>query len=158
MVPAPPTSPRLDDVAHTIQVALTPVFLLSGIGTLINVFAARLARVGDQIDKAIGAVAQAADAAKRSAALKLASLRRRLLALDLAVILGTLGGASTCAAVLTLFYGSLREDAVASALYGFFAVAILCTIAALCAFLYEMLIASHVLRVRVARSAEKAGL
>ena len=65
MIPAPP-SPALDDVAHTIQVALTPVFLLSGIGTLINVFASRLARVGDQIDKAVGAVAQTDDAAKRS--------------------------------------------------------------------------------------------
>ena len=74
------------------------------------------------------------------------------------MILGTVGGASTCGAVLTLFYGTLRDAVVASALYAFFATAILCTIAALCAFLYEMLIASHVLRARVDRSEEKAGL
>jgi hypothetical protein len=32
----------LDTVAHIIQVALTPVFLLSGIATLLNVFSTRL--------------------------------------------------------------------------------------------------------------------
>src|SRR5437868_10145669 len=39
----------LDPVAHIIQVALTPVFLLSGIATLLNVFSTRLARVADQV-------------------------------------------------------------------------------------------------------------
>ena len=42
----------LDLVAHVIQVALTPVFLLSGVATLLNVFATRLARVADLIAKA----------------------------------------------------------------------------------------------------------
>src|SRR4051794_22951556 len=39
----------LDDATHLIQVALAPVFLLSGIGALLNVFAGRLARVADQL-------------------------------------------------------------------------------------------------------------
>ena len=46
----------LDSVAHVIQMALTPIFLLSGIATLLNVFATRLARVADlvvQITKAM---------------------------------------------------------------------------------------------------------
>ena len=46
-----PISP-LDLVAHVIQVALTPVFLLSGVATLLNVFSTRLARVADLIAKA----------------------------------------------------------------------------------------------------------
>src|SRR5712664_2121643 len=41
----------LDTVAHIIQVALTPVFLLSGIATLLNVFSTRLARVADRVDQ-----------------------------------------------------------------------------------------------------------
>ena len=32
------TGSALDTIAHIIQVALTPVFLLSGIATLLNVF------------------------------------------------------------------------------------------------------------------------
>ena len=51
-----PNFAKLDDVAHLIQVALTPVFLLTGIGTLINVFSTRLARVADQVDRIAKAV------------------------------------------------------------------------------------------------------
>ena len=39
----------LESVAHVIQVAPIPVFLLSGVGTLLNVFATRLARVTDHM-------------------------------------------------------------------------------------------------------------
>jgi hypothetical protein len=39
----------LDSIAHVIQVALTPVFLLSGIGALLNMFNTRLARVSDHV-------------------------------------------------------------------------------------------------------------
>ena len=37
-----------DDIAHTIQAAITPVFLLAGIGSLLNVVAQRLGRTVDR--------------------------------------------------------------------------------------------------------------
>ena len=83
-------------------------------------------------------------------------MRARSRALDVAVILGSLGGAATCGAVLTLFYGALREGVAASALYGLFGLAILCTIAALAAFTIEMLMASRFLRLRIARGERDA--
>lgn len=39
----------LDTIAHIIQVALTPVFFLTGIATLLNVFSTRLGRVSDRV-------------------------------------------------------------------------------------------------------------
>ena len=42
---------RVDTVAHVIQVALTPVFLLSGIASLLSVLATRLGRVADRVDR-----------------------------------------------------------------------------------------------------------
>ena len=155
---SPPAFSKLDDVAHIIQVALTPVFLLSGIGTLIGVFSTRLARVADQVDRIAETVAKATDAEKASMSHRLDRLRLRSRALDAAVILGALGGAATCAAVLTLFYGALRNGVLASALYGFFALAILCTVAALGAFTYEMVLASRLVRLRIARGEREAGL
>ena len=65
------------------------------------------------------------------------------------MILGAVGGAATCGAVLTLFVGALRDEGVAWALYGLFGSAILCTIGALVAFLSEMLLASRFIRARV---------
>ncbi len=168
MTLSPPTFSKLDDVAHIIQVALTPVFLLSGIGTLINVFSTRLARVADQVDKIAETIAKASDRDRTSdgdeasdgdrAVLshRLDRLRLRSRALDVAVILGAVGGSATCAAVLTLFYGALRDGVAASALYGFFGLAIACTIAALCAFTVEMVMASRLMRLRIARGERDA--
>jgi hypothetical protein len=153
---SPPAFSKLDDVAHIIQVALTPVFLLSGIGTLINVFSTRLARVADQVDKIAETVARASDGEKAVLGHRLDRLRLRSRALDVAVILGAIGGSATCAAVLTLFYGALRNGVAASALYGFFGLAIACTIAALCAFTVEMVMASRLLRLRIARGERDA--
>jgi len=39
----------MNDIAHVIQLAVAPVFLLAGIGAFVNAFAARLGRVFDRI-------------------------------------------------------------------------------------------------------------
>jgi Protein of unknown function (DUF2721) len=137
----------LDPVAHVIQVALTPVFLLSGIATLMNVFSTRLARVADLIVK----VAEGGDKDDPIAVnAQLAHLRRRSLALDAAVVLAAIGGAATCISVLTLFVGALKEAAVATVLFTTFGLAVLCTIGAIAAFTVEMLLAGTVMRARAA--------
>ena len=40
--------PAISSIAQTIQLAIAPVFLLAGIGSILNVLAARLARVVDR--------------------------------------------------------------------------------------------------------------
>ncbi len=137
----------LDLVAHVIQLALTPVFLLSGIATLMNVFSTRLARVADLITKAIEG-GDKDEAAPLSA--QLAHLRRRSLALDAAVVLAAIAGALTCASVLTLFVGALKDATVASVLFTTFGLAVICTIGAIAAFAVEMLMAGNAMRARVA--------
>ncbi|HEX3861511.1 MAG TPA: DUF2721 domain-containing protein [Stellaceae bacterium] len=141
--------PGLDTVVHIIQVSLTPVFLLSGVATLLNVFSTRLARVADQVDAAAKQV-ETADAAKAAALMRrLTHLHRRSVALDAAVALGAVGGASTCATVLTLFVGEARSLGVATVLFTTFGLAIACTLAAIGAFAAEMLMASQHIRTEV---------
>jgi hypothetical protein len=112
----------LDPVAHVIQVALTPVFLLSGIATLMNVFSTRLARVADLIAK----VAEGGEEGDPIAVNALLThLRRRSLALDAAVVLAAIGGGATCISVLTLFVGALKEATAASVLFTTFGLAVL---------------------------------
>ena len=136
----------VDSVAHIIQVALTPVFLLSGIASLLGVFAGRLARVADRVD-ALTDKLETADAAAKALLLdRLSYLRKRSHALDVAVLLGALGGAATCAAALVLFVGSIRDKAQTGFLFAAFGAALLFTIGALAAFLTEMLLASRGLR------------
>src|SRR3954471_13485998 len=68
------TGTGVDTVAHIIQAALTPVFLLSGIATLLNVFSTRLVRVADQVEVVGHALALADTAERRVLARRLANL------------------------------------------------------------------------------------
>ena len=83
-------------IAHIIQGALTPVFLLSGIATLLNVFSTRLARVADQVEAASRALAMADAAEIRLLDRQLRNLYRRSVALDAAVVLAAIGGGRAC--------------------------------------------------------------
>ena len=149
MQAAPTTS--LESVAHVIQLALTPVFLLSGIAALLNVFSTRLGRVADQVDAVSARLDGARDGELGPYRLQLAYLRRRSRALDGAVILGAVGGVATSCATLTLFLGAIRNSGAAWLLFVLFGSAVLCTIGALTCFCYEMLLASRGLRARAER-------
>jgi Protein of unknown function (DUF2721) len=147
----------LDLVAHIIQVALTPVFLLSGIATLLNVFSTRLARVADRVEQ-ISKELEGADPEEDldDLAAQLLHLRRRSIALDIAVVLAAIGGAATCGSVLTLFVGALRDATVASVLFTTFGVAVACTIGAIAAYTTEMLMAGSGVRAVVAAQRRSA--
>lgn len=139
----------IDDVAHVIQTALTPAFLLSGIAALLNVFSTRLGRVADRVDALSGQLARATPGESANLSVQLAFLRRRSRWLDIAVVLGALGGALTCLAALLLFVGSVREAGIATALFWSFGLALTSAIGAVGAFLAEMLLSSRGLRQEV---------
>ena len=137
----------LDSIANVIQVALTPVFLLSGIGALLNVFNTRLARVSDHVSHTADLLAadpQSADAALMRSHIR--RLRRRVVALDAAIVLAALGGATTCGAAFTLFVGATRNANTAFVLLLLFGSALGCTVVALGAFIVDGLLAWHGLR------------
>ncbi len=142
----PDTAVPVDTIAHVIQVALTPVFLLSGIGTLLNVFNTRLARVSDHSEHAADLLASGPPCDEALMRLHLRRLHRRVLALDLAVALSALGGAATCGAALALFVGVLRDAATSAVLFGLFGLALGFTIFGLTAFVADTILAWHGLR------------
>jgi cytochrome c biogenesis protein CcdA len=135
----------VESVAHVIQVALTPVFLLSGIASLLGVLSTRLARVADRVDALADQLEADGPIDRRKLRRRLAYLRRRSHVLDAAVMMGTLGGVATSCAALLLFVGTLRDRPGVS-LFVAFGLALLFTIGALVAFLIEMLLASRGLR------------
>jgi hypothetical protein len=137
----------LESAVHLIQVALTPVFLLSGIAALLNVFAGRLARVADRLESLDGCNGESETLSQLHDEIR--RLHRRSVVLDAAVVLGTLGAAATCLAIMTLFLLSLSNISIAGLLLCLFALAILCTLGSVVAFGYEMLLSSNALRSRM---------
>jgi hypothetical protein len=142
--------PTPDLVAHIIQVSLSPVFLLTALGTLLSVFSLRLARVADRVDAISELTKVASPDEARMLSLQLVHFRRRSLALDVAIVLAGIGGAATCASVLTLYVGALRDITAATVLFALFGLAILCAIGAITAFTVEMLLSSIGIRNKVA--------
>jgi cytochrome c biogenesis protein CcdA len=135
----------VESVAHVIRIALTPVFLLSGIASLLGVLSTRLARVADRVDALAEQLEGNEPVNRRKLQRRLTYLRRRSHVLDAAVMMGTLGGVATSCAGLLLFVGTLRDQPGAS-LFVAFGLALLFTMGALVAFLIEMLLASRGLR------------
>ncbi len=53
-MPTPTFAPTVSTIAETIQLSLSPVFMLAGVGSLLNVLAGRLSRVVDRARLHIG--------------------------------------------------------------------------------------------------------
>ncbi len=140
----------LDSVARIIQMALTPVFLLTGLATLLNVFSTRLARVATRAEQAVRALETAEPDSLAILRDQLVHLRRRSLALDAAVILAAAGGAATCMTVLLLFVGAFGDGSIGPVLFSVFALAIILALAAIAAYAAEMLMAGTGIRAEVA--------
>ena len=134
----------IDNVAHVVQVALTPVFLLSGIGTLLNLFNTRQGRVSDHTEHTADLLRAETDHTRmKTLVAHLRRLKRRRLALDASLVLGATGAAATCGAAFVLFLGGLRDTEIALWLFALFGIALGCTVAALMAFLADSLLAWH---------------
>ncbi len=138
----------LDSIVKVIQSSLTPVFLLTAVSSLLSVFTTRLARISDLV-RTLSDIKTDDKHENEVIKVRLAYLRRRSHALDVAVILAALAGACTCGTVLALFLGLLRARATVTLLFILFGIAIICTIGALSAFLTEVLLASRGIRADV---------
>jgi hypothetical protein len=103
----------LDNVTHVIQVALTPIFLLSGIAALLNVFSTRLGRVADRVDQLAIKLQNNTVSETTDLSSDFTHLRRRSFVLDVAVVLGAMAGVATCGSALALFVGALRNTSAA---------------------------------------------
>jgi hypothetical protein len=126
---------QTETFAHIIQIALTPVFLLSGIATLLGVFSNRLARVADLAHQ----LHHDTQLASQTSALEITRLHRRSVALESAVVLGALAAAATCSSALTLLFGTVKSASIDALLFATFSAALLFSVGAIGCFTVEML-------------------
>jgi hypothetical protein len=91
------------EVAHTIQLAVAPIFLLAGVGAFLNVCAGRLSRIVDRArDLEPRILATRGDEHDRLIA-QIRILDRRMELVSRAIFLAVLSAILTCAVVILLF-------------------------------------------------------
>jgi uncharacterized membrane protein len=140
----------VNDIAHNIQLAVAPVFLLTGIGSILNVLAARLGRVTDRARKLEAEIPGYPSTRRQEALLQLGILDRRMAATHRAIALCTLSALLVCIVVAILFIGDLMPMRWTGIVAVLFILAMLLLIAGLMLFLYEVQIALKSVRVKAA--------
>jgi hypothetical protein len=142
------TVPAAADLAHTIQLAVAPVFLLSGIGAFLNVLAGRLSRIIDR-SRLIGAGFGTAERSDRERGIwELRLLDRRIRLATFAIVLCTTSAVLICLVVAGLFIADNGRPLVGRYVAGGFILAMLLLIVGLVCFLLEVRIAYRTIRVR----------
>ncbi|OLB51079.1 MAG: hypothetical protein AUF60_00715 [Gemmatimonadetes bacterium 13_1_20CM_69_28] len=138
----------INAVAHAIQLAVAPVFLLSGIGAVLAVLTNRLSRIIDRgraLDSQLAAGAPPDAAAAIHAELNALSRRARLI--SRAITLCTVTALLVCAVIATLFVGAFVGFDASVPVALFFVAAMVAFFGGLLSFLREIFIATANLRI-----------
>lgn len=137
------------DVAHLIQVALTPIFLISAIGVTLNVLTSRLARIVDRARAMEKELLQPDHQADDELHAKLAVMARRARYMNAAITLITLSALFIALVVVLLFVNAFVHWELSSFIAILFILSMLAFAAALTAFLIEVRIATNTLRIGI---------
>lgn len=135
-------------VAHVIQLAVAPVFLLTGVGAILSVLVNRLARVVDRFRALESSLPQARDGAPASPQTEMDILARRARMIHWAIGLCTGCALLVCVLIATLFVGSITAVEMPAVIAMLFITAMLSLVAGLLCFLREIALATgsiHVL-------------
>jgi VIT1/CCC1 family predicted Fe2+/Mn2+ transporter len=133
------------DVAHIIQLAVAPVFLLSGVGVTLGLFTNRLARIVDRARQLETHLTH--DRNNHELRQGLRVLVRRARYINTAITLGTISGVLVALTVVLLFTSALTGGHMSTAIAVVFVAAMLTLTAALVVFLVEVRFATATLRI-----------
>jgi Protein of unknown function (DUF2721) len=135
------------DIAHAIDLAVAPVFLISGIGVLLGVLTSRLARIVDRarrIEEGLQATPAAASDEVRGQ-LRVAARRARLI--NVAITLSTVAALLVALVVAVLFSSTFVPLNLAGPIAVLFVLAMAALVGALLSFLLEVRVAIEALRI-----------
>jgi len=138
------------DVAHLIQVALTPIFLISAIGVTLNVLTSRLARIVDRARVMESQVSHPDYKPEgRDLHEALGVLARRARYINAAITLITLSALFIALVVVMLFVNAFAHWELSAFIAILFILSMLALAGALTAFLIEVRIATKTLRIGI---------
>jgi uncharacterized protein DUF2721 len=142
------------DVAHLIQVSLTPIFLISAIGVTLNVLTSRLARI---VDRARSMEAELCSPdylpGGRDLHAALVVMARRARYMNAAITLITISALFIALVVVMLFVNAFAHWDLSAFIAIMFILSMLAFAAALTSFLIEVRIATNTLQIGIEAAA-----
>jgi hypothetical protein len=136
----------ITDIAHGIQLAVAPVFLLSGVGVTLTVLTNRLARIIDRARSLEGSLPTVTEGAAAAIHTELGVLSRRARLIHRAITLSTTCALLICVVIVALFAGVALGRDLSGLIVVLFIAGLCAFIGALVAFLLEIKAATASLR------------
>lgn len=135
-----------------IQLAITPVILVSGMGALLIVLTNRMGRIVDRTRHLAEAVPAATGDTRRHLEVQLDIMWARSLLIRRSVTAAGLSMLLSCLLIVALFLGALLEWRMREVVLLLFAASILLLVASLVEFLRDIFMALRALRLQVERA------
>ena len=142
------SAPAVSDIAHTIQLVVAPVFLLAGIGSIMNVIAGRLNRVVDRARLLERLHPESSGEEHDRHVWELRLLDRRISLASNAMFLCVASAVAVCALVTLLFLAELARLNVANSVAVLFVLAVVLLAVGLALFLIETRVAVSSIQIR----------
>jgi Ni/Fe-hydrogenase subunit HybB-like protein len=151
------TGTPLQDITHTIQLAVAPVFLLTALGTTLSVLITRLARVVDRARRVELRLRDEASLVREASLRELRMLEARVRLIHWGLTLGTIAALLVCLLIAVAFLGYLFSADVATTMAVLFVAAMGAYVGALVFFLREVFAAIATMRFNIPPEARGAG-
>jgi len=145
------TASTIPFAAHAIQLAIVPVFLLTGIGALLGVMATRLARVIDRARTLEEAWERLDELERGRVRIEFRNLDLRRHLASWSINFATCSALLVCVVIMTLFLDGFFSTDLKWLVGGLFVGAVLALICGLFTFLREVIFATHTMQIDVAR-------
>ncbi|HYK82103.1 MAG TPA: DUF2721 domain-containing protein [Gemmatimonadales bacterium] len=142
-----PLTTPVPEIAHVIQLAVAPVFLLSGVGVTLTVLTSRLSRIVDRARSLEGQLPAGTSGEETDVHRELATLSRRAQLINRALTLSTACALLVCVVIAALFLGALLGLDLSIVIAPLFVIAMVAFIGALLSFLREIFLATATLRI-----------
>ena len=140
--------PYLSTVSATIQAAIAPVFLLAGIGAILNVMVGRLARIVDRARQVEQLHPRSTGPEHDRHVWELRLIDKRISVINAAIFLCVSSALSVCMVVAALFIARLLRWHRGGWVAGFFILSMLLLMAGLVYFLVEVRLSLAAVHVR----------
>lgn len=128
----------LQDITHTIQLSVAPVFLLTALGTTLSVLVARLARIVDRARRVESRLGDEVGPVRDASAAELGSLAGRARLIHWALGFGTSAALLVCLLIAVAFVGYLARIRVGTLMAVLFIAAMAAYVGALVNLLREV--------------------
>lgn len=142
-----PSLSNITDVAHVIQLAVAPVFLLTGVGAILSVLVNRLGRVVDRFRSLDKLVMDTEGKARDSITAEMGRLSKRAKMIHWAIGLCTSSALFVCIVIATMFIGTITGVEMPIIIASLFILAMLCLVVGLFCFLREVTLAKSSIHV-----------